>query len=89
LPDVVFPNQKSQMGKFWRFENGKGCYLWSFGIYYIQPFGIYALWPFGNLVAFWYISPVLVYGINKNLATLVHGLENPFKKLPPDDVMIT
>jgi hypothetical protein len=30
----------------------------------------YILWPFGNLVAHWYISPILVYSVEKNLATL-------------------
>jgi hypothetical protein len=31
----------------------------------------YILWPHGNLAAIWYIFPVLVYCVNKNLATLV------------------
>jgi phosphotransferase system glucose/maltose/N-acetylglucosamine-specific IIC component len=29
----------------------------------------YILWPFGNFVVIWYIFPVLVYCIKKNLAT--------------------
>jgi hypothetical protein len=31
----------------------------------------YILWPFGNFVAIWYIFPVLVFCVNKNLATLM------------------
>jgi hypothetical protein len=30
----------------------------------------YILWLFGNLEGIWYISPVLVYCVKKNLATL-------------------
>jgi hypothetical protein len=30
----------------------------------------YILWPFGNLMAIWYIFPILVYCVKKNLATL-------------------
>jgi hypothetical protein len=29
------------------------------------------LWPFGNVMVIWYISLVLVYCVEKNLATLV------------------
>jgi hypothetical protein len=28
------------------------------------------VWPFGKVVVIWYIFPVLVYCINKNLASL-------------------
>jgi hypothetical protein len=34
----------------------------------LYPFGIHILWPFGNLI--WYIFPVLVSCLTKNLATL-------------------
>jgi hypothetical protein len=34
----------------------------------------YILCPFGNLVPIWYIFPILVYCVEKNLATLqVHS----------------
>jgi hypothetical protein len=29
-----------------------------------------SIWSFGNLVAIWYVLPVLVYCVNKNLAIL-------------------
>jgi hypothetical protein len=48
--------------------------LWLFGIFYgylVYFMAIwYILWPFGNFVVVWYISPVLVYYTEKNLATL-------------------
>jgi hypothetical protein len=30
----------------------------------------YIFWPFGNVVAIWYLSPILVYCVKKNLANL-------------------
>jgi hypothetical protein len=56
--------------------------LWPFGIFYghleyfmaiwniLWPFGILGIWPFGKLVVIWYIFPVLVHCIEKNLAAL-------------------
>jgi hypothetical protein len=50
------------------------CNLLPFGTIYghlVQFMAIwYNLWPFGNLVAIWYVSPVLVHCVEKNLATL-------------------
>jgi threonine aldolase len=46
----------------------------------LGPFGAYyghlacILCSFGNLVVIWYIFPVLVYCITKNLATLIESL---------------
>jgi hypothetical protein len=52
--------------------------LWPFGIhicimdiwytymYYGHLVYIYVLWPLGNLVAIWYIFPVLVYCVKKS-----------------------
>jgi hypothetical protein len=51
--------------------------LWTFGTYILWTFGTYILWTFGiyygHLVYFMdiaYISPVLIYCIMNNLATL-------------------
>jgi hypothetical protein len=54
--------------------NGKCWYiLWSFGIFYSHLEYFTAIWyilrPFGNVVAIWYIFPLLVYCVKKNLAT--------------------
>jgi hypothetical protein len=40
----------------------------------LRPFGPCILRPFGNLVAIWYVFPVLVYFVKKYLATLRLGL---------------
>jgi hypothetical protein len=37
----------------------------------LLPCGTYPLLPFGNLVALWYIFPLLVYCVKKNLANLL------------------
>jgi hypothetical protein len=48
--------------------NGKGCYiLWPFGITYCHLAHFMAI---SNLVAIWYIFPILVYCVKINLATL-------------------
>jgi hypothetical protein len=67
----------------WPFGIYYGHLVYCLAIWYIVwPFGIlfghlvyclaiwYIVWPFGNLVAIWYIFPVVVNFVKKNLATL-------------------
>jgi hypothetical protein len=62
------------LGKFWRALEWKRL-LNSIAVcrYYINAI-CYIL--FGNLETIWYIPPVLVYSVKKNLATL-HGIGFP------------
>jgi hypothetical protein len=45
--------------------------LWPIGIFYGNLLYFMVIWnilmPFGNVVAIWYIFPVLVYCVKKNL----------------------
>jgi hypothetical protein len=71
LPDGIFSNQKSPLGKILEglgMEEVGKYILWPFGIYYgqIGTFYVHSLmyWQFGIF------SPDLVYCVKKNLATL-------------------
>jgi hypothetical protein len=56
VPDGIFSNQKSQLGKIL-----EGYGMAKVGIFYghLEYIKViwYILWPFGNLVAIWYILP--------------------------------
>jgi hypothetical protein len=80
LPDGLFSNQKTTLGKFWRFL------LWKILVYFMTIWSI--LWPleifYGHLVYFvviWYIFPHFVILDLLNLATLicVRARSNPFQ----------
>jgi hypothetical protein len=72
LPDGIFSNQKIQICL-----NFGGLTIENVGIFYgdLEYFKAiwYILWPLGNVVEIWYIFPVLVYFVKKNLATLLRG----------------
>jgi hypothetical protein len=58
LPDGLFSNKKSNLGKLWRTLEWKILVLYiSYG--HLEYFtGIwYMLWPFGNVVVIWHIPP--------------------------------
>jgi hypothetical protein len=67
---VYFQTKNPNLGKFWR------ALEWALLVYFmviwniLRPFGICIFWPLGNVGVIWYISPVLVYCVKKNLATL-------------------
>jgi hypothetical protein len=46
---------------------------WNADLEYIKAIW-YILWPFGNLLAIWYIFPILVFRVKKNLATLIKNI---------------
>jgi hypothetical protein len=53
--------------------------LWPFDMYILWPFDMYILWPFGNLHSDKWIhlySPVFVYCVEKNVATLSGGIRS-------------
>jgi hypothetical protein len=64
LPDGIFQTKNPNLGKFW-----KGL-KWKMLGYFMASGNL--LQPFVELVVIWYIFPVLVYCIEKNLATLLH-----------------
>jgi hypothetical protein len=68
LPDGIFEYQKFRFG--YNFE-GLGMKNDSSHLVFLLPIGI-LYGPNVYFVVIWYISPVLVYFTNKNLATLIH-----------------
>jgi hypothetical protein len=79
LPDGLFLNQKFKVGKIL-----EGLGKENVGTFYAHLECItaiqYILWTFGNLVVckFGIFSPVLVYCIKKNLATLLFSRETKY-----------
>jgi hypothetical protein len=73
LPDGLFSNQKSQFGYIW-----EGLRIENAGLFYghLEYFTLiwYIIWQFVNIVVIWHISPILVYCVKKNLATLVASI---------------
>jgi hypothetical protein len=71
LPDDLFSNQNTNLGKFLGPWNRNVCYsLWPFGIYYGSLVHIIVIWKINsNLV---YFPPVLVSCVKKNLATMLY-----------------
>jgi hypothetical protein len=74
LPDGLFSNQNVQI-----VENLEGLRIENVDTFYGHLHYFAAswniLWPLGNVVVIWYIFPVLVYCVKKNLATL-YGINN-------------
>jgi predicted membrane-bound spermidine synthase len=82
LPDGIFSNQKSQFGQI---LEGLGMEKTGILYGYLEYIAAiwYILWLFGNLVTVRYIfSPVLVYCVEKNLATLAWTSGFLFKAEP-------
>jgi hypothetical protein len=72
---AYFQNKNPKLGKFWRDLEWKMlAYLYG-DLEFITAVW-YILCPFGNLVVIWYIFPVLVYCVKKNMATLMYICEN-------------
>jgi hypothetical protein len=67
---VCFQAKHTDLGKFFRALEWKMFRLVCGTLEYFTAIW-YILWPFGNVAAILYISPVLVYCVKKNLATLV------------------
>jgi hypothetical protein len=72
---VHYQSKNVNLGKFWR------TLEWEMLVYFmvisniLRPLGIFYghlvyFWPFGRVVVLWYIFPVLIYCVRKNLATL-------------------
>jgi hypothetical protein len=60
---VYFQTKNPNLGKIWK------ALEWEMWVYLLSLWNI--LRPIGNFVLIWYIFPVLVYCVKKNLATLV------------------
>jgi hypothetical protein len=70
LPDD-FQTKNSNLRKLLRALEWKWL-VYSLAIWnMLRQFGTFFGYIFGNLVAIWYISPVLINCVKKNLATLV------------------
>jgi hypothetical protein len=78
LPDGLFSKQKSKFGSILEGFGIERVGIFFGHLEYITAIW-YVLWPFGNLFAIWCISPVLVYYVEKNLATLLGSPKVSFK----------
>jgi hypothetical protein len=75
---VYFQTKNPKLGKFWRASERKMFPIGNI----LRPFGINILCSFGNLEEFGTFSPVWVYCVKKNLATLSQSFFRSVTSVP-------